>query len=171
VARGNAATNTLTYTVGVSYSGWTDDAAITVSEGGVITQATAGAAILNAQTNAQTVSAEALNNNYTVALAAGSSGSALNSQVSLANNTTNALAFGNSATNTLTMATYRNGIPSSAIATNQVNSGAVTATATSVAYTMTPTGFVSGSALRNSGNMASAQAIGNSSVSTIGGGN
>jgi hypothetical protein len=171
VARGNAATNTLTYTVGVSYSGWTDDAAITVSEGGVITQATAGAAILNAQTNAQTVSAEALNNNYTVALAAGSSGSALNSQVSLANNTTNALAFGNSATNTLTMATYRNGIPSSAIATNQVNSGAVTATATSVAYTMTPTGFVSGSALRNSGNMTSAQAVGNSSVSTIGGGN
>jgi hypothetical protein len=69
------------------------------------------------------------------------------------------------------MATYRNGIPSSTIATNQINSGAVTATATSIAYTMAPTGNVSGSALRSSGNMTSAQAIGNSSVSTIGGGN
>jgi hypothetical protein len=36
---------------------------------------------------------------------------------------------------------------------------------------MTPSGFVSGSALRNSGNSVSAQAIGNNSVSTIGGGN
>ena len=170
VARGNAATNTLNYTVGVAYSGFTTDPTTTVG-GGAITGATAGALILNAQTNTQSVVAVADDNSYTVALAAGSSGSALNSQVSLANNTTNALAFGNSATNTLTMATYRNGIPSSAIATNQVNSGAVTATATSVAYTMTPTGFVSGSALRNSGNMTSAQAIGNSSVSTIGGGN
>jgi hypothetical protein len=171
VARGNAATNTLNYTVGVAYSGFATGPTATVA-GGAITGATGGAVILNDQTNAQTVSAEALNDSYTVALnAAGALGSALNSQVSLANNTTNALAFGNSATNTLTMATYRNGIPSSAIATNQVNSGAVTATATSIAYTITPTGNVSGSALRSSGNMTSAQAIGNSSVSTIGGGN
>jgi hypothetical protein len=169
LARGNAATNTLTYTVGVSYSGYTTDPAITVA-GGVITGATAGAVILNAQENTNTVGAVASNNSYTVALNAGGTGSALNSQVSLANNTTNALAFGNSATNMLTMATYRNGIPSSAIATNQFNSGAVTATATTVAYTMTPTGFVSGSALRNSGNTTAAQAIGNSSVSTISGG-
>jgi hypothetical protein len=171
VARGNAATNTLNYTVGVSYSGFTTDPVATVSGGGAITGVTGGAVILNAQTNAETVSATASDNTYAVALAAGSSGSVQNSQVSLANNTTNALAFGNSATNTLTMATYRNGIPSSAIATNQVNSGAVTATATSIAYTMTPAGNVSGSALRSSGNMTSAQAIGNSSVSTIGGGN
>ena len=172
LARGNAATNTLTYTVGVSYSGYTTDPAITVA-GGVITGATAGAVILNAQENTNTVGAVASNNSYTVALngsGGDADGSAFNSQVSLANNTTNALAFGNSATNMLTMATYRNGIPSSAIATSQINSGAVTATATTVAYTMTPVGFVSGSALRNSGNTTAAQAIGNSSVSTIGGG-
>ena len=170
VARGNAATNTLNYTVGVSYSGFTTDPTATVGDG-AITGTTAGALILNAQTNTQSVDAVASDNSYAVTLAAGTSGSVLNSQVSLANNTTNALAFGNSATNTLTMATYRNGIPSSAIATNQVNSGAVTASASSVAYTMTPSGFVSGSALRNSGNSVSAQAIGNNSVSTIGGGN
>jgi hypothetical protein len=170
VARGNAATNTLNYTVGVAYSGFTTDPTATLADG-AITGATAGALILNDQTNQQDVSAAASSNRYTVALNAGTLGSVQNSQVSLANNTTNALAFGNSATNTLTMATYRNGIPSSAIATNQVNSGAVTATATSIAYTMTPAGNVSGSALRSSGNMTSAQAIGNSSVSTIGGGN
>ena len=170
VARGNAATNTLNYTVGVSYSGFATDPTATVGDG-AITGTTAGALILNAQTNTQSVEAVASANSYAVTLAAGTSGSVLNSQVSLANNTTNALAFGNSATNTLTMATYRNGIPSSAIATNQVNSGAVTASASSVAYTMTPSGFVSGSALRNSGNSVSAQAIGNNSVSTIGGGN
>jgi hypothetical protein len=171
VARGNAATNTLNYTVGVAYSGFATDPVATVSGGGAITGVTGGAVILNDQTNAQTVSAAALSDSYTVALNAGTLGSVQNSQVSLANNTTNALAFGNSATNTLTMATYRNGIPSSAIATNQVNSGIVTATASSVAYTMAPAGNVSGSALRSSGNMTSAQAIGNSSVSTIGGGN
>ena len=78
--------------------------------------------------------------------------------------------YGNSVTNSLTMATFGAGIPSSAIANNQSNSGAVSATATGVAYAMTPTGVASGSAFRNSGNSVTAQAVGNSSVSTIGGG-
>ena len=138
------------------------------------TAASAGAVVLNAQTNTGGVAANANSVVYAVGLTGtgtAPSGSALNSSASIGNNTTSAVAFGNAATNTLTMATWSAGIPSSAISSNQVNGGAVTATATGVGYTMTPTGPASGSAFRNSGNSISAQAIGNSSVSTIGGGN
>jgi hypothetical protein len=95
----------------------------------------------------------------------------VNSNATLANNTTSAAAFGNVAANSLNMVTFGAGVPSSALASQQSNSGAIVATATSVNFGMTQTGTASGSALRVSGNGASAQAVGNSSVNTIGGGN
>jgi hypothetical protein len=169
LARGNSASNALNYNVNVAYNGIATDPSFAGT-----TAASAGAVVLNAQTNTGGVAANANSVVYAVGLAGtgtGASGSALNSSASLGNNTTSAVAFGNAATNTLTMATWSAGIPSSAISSNQVNGGAVTATATGVGYTMTPTGPASGSMFRNSGNSISAQAIGNSSVSTIGGGN
>jgi hypothetical protein len=168
LARGNSASNALNYDVTVAYTGISTAPTFTAT-----TAASAGAVVLNAQTNTGSVAANAESVVYAVGLTqgTGTTGSALNSSASLGNNTTSAVAFGNAATNTLTMATWSAGIPSSAISSNQVNGGAVTATATGVGYTMTPTGPASGSAFRNSGNSISAQAIGNSSVSTIGGGN
>jgi hypothetical protein len=169
LARGNSASNALNYNVNVAYNGIATDPSFAGT-----TAASAGAVVLNAQTNTGGVAANANSVVYAVGLAGtgtGASGSALNSSASIGNNTTSAVAFGNAATNTLTMATWSAGIPSSAISSNQVNGGAVTATATGVGYTMTPTGPASGSMFRNSGNSISAQAIGNSSVSTIGGGN
>ncbi|MFN3453132.1 MAG: hypothetical protein ACK4ZE_13345, partial [Sphingorhabdus sp.] len=88
----------------------------------------------------------------------------------LANNSVAANAFGNVATNSLNMNTFGAGVPSSALASNQVNTGAVSATATNVSFGMT-VGTTQGSALRNVGNNTTAQAVGNSSVNSIGGGN
>jgi hypothetical protein len=135
--------------------------------------ASAGAGILNYQENNGAVEANASSVNYAAGLsgpATAAAGSALNSSVSLANNTASAVAFGNTATNTLTMATWSAGIPSSAISSIQSNGAAVTATATGVSFAMTPTGAASGSMFRNSGNSTVAQAIGNNSVNSIGGG-
>lgn len=165
LARGNSASNALNYTVGVSYTGISTDPTVTGT-----TAATAGALILNSQSNTGGVSAAASSVQYSLALNDGTTGSALNSTATMGNNAATAVAYGNSVTNSLTMATYGAGIPSSAIANNQSNSGAVSATATGVAFAMTPTGVASGSAMRNSGNTVTAQAVGNSSVSTIGGG-
>jgi len=95
---------------------------------------------------------------------------ALNSNATLANNSVAATAFGNVATNSLNMITFGAGVPSSALASNQVNTGPVSATATNVSFGMT-VGTTQGSALRNVGNNTTAQAVGNSSVNTIGGGN
>lgn len=165
LARGNSASNALNYTVGVSYSGVSAFPVITGT-----TSASAGALILNSQSNTGSVGATASSVQYSLALNDGSTGSALNSTATIGNNATTAVAFGNSVNNSLTMATFGAGIPSSAISNNQSNTGAVTATASGVAFAMTPTGAASGSAFRNSGNSVTAQAVGNSSVSTIGGG-
>jgi hypothetical protein len=168
LARGNSASNVLNYTATVAFNGVTTDPTITGTNA-----ASAGAGILNYQENSGAVAANASSVTYAAGLSGsgtGASGSALNSSVSLANNTASAVAFGNTATNTLTMATWSAGIPSSAISSIQSNGAAVTATATTVAFNVTPTGAASGSAFRNSGNTTAAQAIGNNSVSTIGGG-
>ena len=169
LARGNSASNALNYNVNVAYTGISTDPTFTGT-----TVASAGAVVLNAQTNTGGVTANADSVAYAVELSGtgtGASGSALNSSASLGNNTVSAVAYGNTATNTLTLATWSAGIPSSAISNNQVNGGGVTATATGVSFAMTPIGPASGSMFRNSGNTTSAQAIGNSSVSTISGGN
>jgi hypothetical protein len=165
LARGNSASNALNYNVGASYSAPTTAAAVTG-----ITSVAATAAVLNAQTNDGAVSAISSGTTYSLALNSANGAAALNSNATLANNSVAATAFGNVATNSLNMITFGAGVPSSALASNQVNTGAVSATATNVNFGMT-VGTTQGSALRNVGNNTTAQAVGNSSVNTIGGGN
>lgn len=165
LARGNSASNALNYTVGVSFSGVTAKPDIVGNN-----SPAAGVLIANSQMNDGNVEAVASNVGYSLALNAGNTGSALNSTATMGGNTTTAVAYGNSVNNSLTMATFGAGIPSSAISNSQSNNGLVTAAASGVAFAMTPTGTANGSAFRNSGNSVTAQAVGNSSVSTIGGG-
>ena len=173
LARGNSASNALNYNVGATYSG-NDGAFVTGS-----TSLNATAAVLNNQTNGAGVSATSGSVNYSLALNDGvvstgtgaTAGAAvLNSNATLANNSVAANAFGNVATNSLNMITFGAGVPSSALASNQVNTGAVSATATNVSFGMT-VGTTQGSALRNGGNNTTAQAVGNSSVNSMNGGN
>lgn len=165
LARGNSASNILNYTVGASYTGNTG-ADIT----GVTTVA-ANAAVLNNQSNGGAVIATSTGAEYTLDLASASGvNAALNSNATIANNTVVANAFGNTATNSLTMSTFGSGVPSSAVASIQSNTAAVSAYATNVTFGMT-VGQNSGSALRVSGNNTTAQAFGNSSVNSISGGN
>ncbi|MEI6485309.1 MAG: hypothetical protein WCO11_03490 [Sphingomonadales bacterium] len=167
LARGNSASNALNYTVNVAFNGFTAPSTTMGTNG-----ASAGAVVLNSQENMSSVTAKALNVAYTAGLSgsgAQPAGSVLNSSASLSNNTASAVAFGNAATNTLTMATWSAGIPSSVISSNQVNGGAVVAQASN-AFAMNPVGAASGSMIRNSGNTTAAQAIGNNSVNSIGGG-
>ena len=125
---------------------------------------------MNAQSNSGAVSATSNGATYSLALNSGAGTAALNSNATLANNSVAANAFGNVASNTLNMTTFGAGVPSSALASNQFNSGAVTATATNVSFGMT-VGTTQGSALRNVGNNTTAQAVGNSSVNSMNGGN
>ena len=163
LARGNTANNAMTYSVGATYSGL-DGATIS---GGASVAATA--TVLNDQVNSGAVSASSTSASYAIALNAGTGTAVSGSSVSAGNNAVNALAFGNSAVNSLTMATFGAGLPSSAVNSVQSNSGAVTATATSVAFNMNATGATTGSVMRSTGNGVTAQAVGNSSVSSIAG--
>jgi hypothetical protein len=171
LARGNTASNALNYTVGASYTG-NDGAFVTASK-----SLNATAAVLNNQINGGPVSATSADVTYSLALNATTPGvpfpstvEAFNSNATLANNSATASAFGNTASNSLNMLTFGAGVPSSALASNQVNTGAVSATAANVSFGMT-VGTTQGSALRNVGNNTTAQAVGNSSVNSINGGN
>lgn len=169
LARGNSASNAMTYSVGATYSG-NLGAAITGT-----TSAAATAVVLNDQSNGGAVSALAQNavysvafNDYTTGTTTGTAASG--SAFSNSNNAVNALAYGNSAVNSLNMSTFGAGLPSSAVSSVQANNGVVTATATGVQFSMAATGSTTGSVMRSTGNSVTAQAVGNSSVSTIGGG-
>ena len=165
LARGNSASNAMTYSVGATYSG-VDGAAITGTS-----SAAATAVVLNDQYNGGAVNALAQNAVYSVAFNDGASGTAASgSAFSNSNNAVNALAYGNSAVNSLNMSTFGAGLPSSAVSSVQANNGVVTATATGVQFSMAATGSTTGSVMRSTGNSVTAQAVGNSSVSTIGGG-
>lgn len=164
LARGNTANNALNYTVGASYTAPTTAVALDGTS-----TAAATAVVLNAQTNTGAVDAQSLSATYKLELNGGGAGMS-GSSGTLGGNATNAVAYGNSAVNSLTMATFGAGVPSSGISSMQSNSGAVTAAATSVAFNMSQSGTASGSILRNTGNTVTAQAVGNSSVSSIGGG-
>lgn len=165
LARGNSASNAMTYSVGATYSG-VDGAAITGTS-----SAAATAVVLNDQYNGGAVNALAQNAVYSVAFNDGASGTAASgSAFSNSNNAVNALAYGNTAVNSLNMSTFGAGLPSSAVSSVQANNGVVTATATGVQFSMAATGSTTGSVMRSTGNSVTAQAVGNSSVSTIGGG-
>jgi hypothetical protein len=168
LARGNSASNTLNYTAGASYSGYIGDA---VSVG---SSAQAGAVVMNSQDNSGAINSTASSVSYRIALQDGANGLAygsLNSSISMTGNAVNAVAFGNKATNALTMSTLGEGIPSAVNANIQVMGGAVTATASNANFNIISAANIQGSAIRSVGNTVNAEAIGNSSVSTIGGGN
>lgn len=125
--------------------------------------------VLNDQSNSGAVTALSDAATYAVVLNSGTGTAMSNSAASASNNAINALAYGNSAVNNLTMATFGAGLPSNAVASVQSNSGAISATASNVTFNMGVTGATTGSVMRNTGNSVTAQAVGNSSVSTIGG--
>jgi hypothetical protein len=164
LARGNSASNTLNYTAGANYTAQAEAAYAdpTYAEG--------DAALLNDQVNTGSVSATATGAT-SVALNAlnGSVGSVLNSSISNSNNSVAAYAYGNSASNTVMLSALNTGTANVALGNQQLNTGAVTATATQVSYTMSSFGSVTGASMQNNGNVASAVAVGNSSVSIIGG--
>jgi hypothetical protein len=164
LARGNSASNALNYKVGASYTGNTGATITGVASVG------ATAAVLNAQTNSGAVEATSTGATYSLALNSADGAAALNSNATLANNSVAATAFGNIASNSLNMTTFGAGVPSIALASNQVSQGAVSATATNVSFGMT-VGTTTGSALRVDGNNTTAQAVANSSVNTMNGGN
>ncbi len=164
LARGNSASNTLNYTAGATYTAQAEFARAdsTYAEG--------DAALLNDQVNTGGVTATATGTTSIAlnALNAGSSGSVLNSSVSNSNNSVAAYAYGNSAANTVMLSALNTGTANVAVGNQQLNTGAVTATATSVNFTMSSVGTVSGASMQNNGNAASAVAVGNSSVTFIG---
>lgn len=127
------------------------------------------AGLLNNQSNTGAVTTSAIGTSFSLALNSDGVGGT-NSNAMLANNTVSSNAFGNVATNNVTMAAFGAGVPSSAVSSVQSNTAVISATATNVTFGMT-VGSTSGSALRMGGNNTTAQAIGNSSVSSIGGGN
>jgi len=166
LARGNSASNTLNYSAGASY---TATAGFATLDSGT-NRAQASAAVLNDQSNTGPVTANA-RGTTSIALNAGSAGTAagvLNANVSNSNNSTTAFAVGNTAANTIALTSLNTGMPTVALGNQQTNSGAVEATATNVTYSATAFGTVVASSIQNSGNAASATAIGNSSVSVIG---
>ena len=125
--------------------------------------------LLNDQANSGGVSTLATGTTFSMALNADGLG-ATNSNATMANDTVSSNAYGNMAMNRVTMAAFGAGVPSGAVLSVQSNSAAISATATNVTFGMT-VGSNSGSAFLSGGNNTSAQAIGNSSVNTIRGGN
>jgi hypothetical protein len=165
LARGNTANNTLNYSAGAQYTGATTAASVVTGN-----YAQAQASLANAQSNDGDIAATSTSTTYSMVLNGGPiSSAALNSSASVSGNSTAALAYGNTAVNSLTMATFAQGVPSSAVSSYQTNSGSVSATATTAGYNASFSGTVANSAVRNTGNSVTAQAVGNSSISTIGG--
>jgi hypothetical protein len=166
LARGNSASNTLNYTAGASYTG--ADGNATINGGTNLAQA--NAALLNDQSNTGSVSANATGRTSIAlnATSASTTAGVLNASVSNSNNSTTAFAVGNTAANTVMLSSLNTGMPNVALGNQQTNSGAVTAVASNVTYSVGSFGTFGASSFVNSGNAGSATAIGNSSVSVIG---
>jgi len=173
LARGNSASNVLNASAGGSY-GASSSAAGSALALGSGPSVGATAAVLNAQANSGNVSASSTGAAYQVALNAGAAAGAAvaGGTVGVTGNSVAASAYGNSATNALTLTALNTGAPgagapTAAVGNYQVNSGAITATASSVSYGIGVTGGVGGSTLRTTGNQVTANAVGNSAVSSI----
>ncbi len=165
LARGNMTTNTMVFNAGSNFGTATTGANVNSTPG-----ASAGAAVvLNSQINTGAVGAQATAT-YRVVLngeTGASDAGALNSRVAVSGNTVAATAFGNQATNRIELSSLPSGNATAAFHNVQSNSGAITASATSVNYTVGFTGTVTNGAVSNAGNASSATAVGNSSVTSI----
>lgn len=166
LARGNSATNLLESGGGSGYGVAATAGSSSLVASPLALNVGASAAILNSQNNAGMVTATSTGTSYQVALN-GTGAGVSNGTVGVTGNALAAQAFGNSATNRVTQTALNTGTPSAAIANYQVNTGAVTATVTSVNFGVGVTGAVGNSTLRTTGNQITASATGNSSVSTI----
>jgi len=166
LARGNSASNTLNYTAGANYTGAAANATTTSLDNSVL----ANAALFNDQSNTGAVSATAAGGTSIAlnATSAATDAGVLNASVSNSNNSTTAFAVGNTAANTVMLSALNTGMANVALGNQQTNTGAVTATASTVTYSISSLGTFGTSSFVNSGNAASATAIGNSSVSVIG---
>lgn len=166
LARGNSASNTLNYTAGASYTG--ADGNATINGGTNLAQA--NAALLNDQSNTGSVSANATGRTSIAlnATSAATTAGVLNASVSNSNNSTTAFAVGNTTANTVMLSSLNTGMANVALGNQQTNTGAVTAVASNVTYSVGSFGTFGASSFVNSGNAGSATAIGNSSVSVIG---
>lgn len=171
LAHGNSAANVLNYAAGADYGvDSVSGAGSTIAVGGGAMDAVvnARAAVLNGQVNTGAVTAGSVNASYLVALNTGGDTPALtNGTIGVIGNSVSATAYGNTAANALTVATRSGTAPSAAIGNGQFNSGAITATVTTVAYGVTSgLGSVSGGALSVTGNAITATAVGNN-VNTV----
>ena len=80
----------------------------------------------------------------------------------------NVSAYGNAATNALKVTAVSGGMPGGAVANYQLNSGAVTATATSVTFGAgAPAAGTMGTSMAVSGSQVTASATGNSVATTL----
>jgi hypothetical protein len=164
VARGNTATNAMTYAAGANYG--TSNVGATVTD--TDSTATAAAVVLNAQSNTANVTATG-SGSYGAELTnlVGATGAGvLNSTVRVGGNAINAFAFGNSAVNSLVMTALNTGMPTAAVSSNQTNTAAIAASVAG-SFTINGTGTVGSSSLAAIGNLVGAQAIGNSSTTII----
>lgn len=165
LARGNSTSNMLNYTSGSTYSAQQTNATLS----GASSSAVGDAALFNDQQNAGLVSAVATASNRIVLNSqnAPTAAGVLNGTVSNSNNTVAAYAYGNSASNTVMLSALNTGMANVAVGNQQLNTGNVTAGA-NVTFAISSNGLVTASSMQNSGNAASATAIGNSSVTIIG---
>jgi hypothetical protein len=169
LARGNAATNTLDASAGAGYG-----AAVAAGPGAGSLSTTplalnvgASAAILNSQTNSGAVLASSTGTGYQVALNSTAATAVSGGTVGVTGNTLAAQAFGNSATNRVTQTALNSGAASAVVGNYQVNTGAVTASVTSVNFGAGVSGAVGNGSLRTTGNQITASATGNSATSSI----
>lgn len=169
LARGNAATNTLDASAGAGYgaSVAAGPGAGSLSTTPLALNVGASAAILNSQTNSGAVSASSTGTGYQVALNSTAATAVSGGTVGVTGNTLAAQAFGNSATNRVTQTALNSGTASAVVGNYQVNTGAVTASVTSVNFGAGVSGAVGNGSLRTTGNQITASATGNSATSSI----
>jgi hypothetical protein len=166
LARGNAATNVLESSGGSGYGPAATTGSASVGGTPLALNVGASAAMLNSQVNTGAVSATSTGGSYQVALN-GIGGGGVGRHGRCHGQHAGRAGLGNSATNRVTQTALNTGTPSAAIANYQVNTGAVTATVTSVNFGVGISGAVGNSTLRTTGNQITASATGNASVSTI----
>jgi len=157
LARGNAASNSLTLT-GTPSSGLAPASASLAGSGTV----SADAALVNSQINTGDVTALGENMVHDIAL---NCIGADRSELVLNGNSVSASAIGNGATNSMALASLGQ-LPTAAVANVQMNSGQVTARVTGATFQAIP-GTLTASRLGITGNSVIASAVGNSAVTSI----
>lgn len=167
----NQASNILNVTADAGYQNLSANGASASGANASNVQATATYAVLNNQTNGALVEAS-VNGSSANADFTGNTGSATvsGSSTSVSGNRFAANATGNSATNLMTASARPAGNASMALASSQVNTGSISATANSVNVGVNTGGVgagIQGSTSRVSGNTISANATGNAVSSRI----